>query len=637
MAWEEIEAIYSTAPVGLCVLDTELRYIRVNKLLAEMNGLSIEDHLGKTVREVVPQLADEAEPLLRRVLKTGEPVRNLELTGETAAQPGVERVWIEQWFPFKNPAGEIIGVNVVTEEITEIRKAEEALHRSKQRYQQLFNSIDDGFCVCELLVDDDGTPYDYLFLEVNHTFENHTGLKNATGKTARQLVPALEPHWVETYAKVAIEGQSIRFEQRSAATGRWYDVYAFPFESLGSRHFAVQFRDISMRKQAEEALRQSEARFRSFTDTAPALLWVTDPAGQCTYLSRAWYTYTGQPVGAGLGTGWIDAVHPDDREDTRVLFEQANEQQRPFRHDYRLCHHTGHYRWAIDAGTPYFGEEGNFLGYVGSVTDIHDRKAAEEALQRAKDQLSLANQELTVSNQELAATNEQLLRVNADLDNFVYTASHDLKAPITNIQGLLELFKQNLSPESVSSPRMQSVLDMMDRSIRRFTTTIADLSEIAWLQQQSDQPLELLDLSAVIDDVRMDIASSIEIAQAHLDIDVSACGLVRFSPKNLRSIVYNLLSNAVKYRHPDRTPLIQVRGEQTEDFQILTVADNGLGMELNEEHRLFTMFQRFHDHVEGTGIGLYIVKKIIDNSGGKIEVESEVGEGTTFRVFFKRS
>ena len=633
---DEIAAIYDTAPVGLCLLDRELRFVRINRRLAEMNGPSIEEHLGKTVREVIPQVADKVEPILRQVLQTGMPVRHLELVGETPAQPGVERTWIEQWFPFKNKQGEITGINIVTEEVTELRQAEKLLQESEQRYRALFNSIDDGFCVCEILLDEHQVPYDYRFLEVNHTFENHTGLKDATGKTAHQLVPNLESYWVKTYAKVALEGQHIRFEQGSDAMGRWFDVYAFPFSASGPHHFAVQFKNISVQKQAEEALRQSEARFRGFADTAPALLWVTDPDGQCTYLSQAWYAYTGQPAGTGLGFGWLEAVHPDDRAATRTMFSQANEQRAAFQHDYRLCHHRNGYRWAIDAGAPYFDDEGTFLGYVGSVTDIHDRKVAEEAWLQAKNLLSMANQELTASNQELAATNQQLLRVNADLDNFVYTASHDLKAPITNIQGLLALLRTSLPPENLASPHTQNILDMMETSVNRFTSTIADLSDITRLQKQADSPAELLSLQETIEDVRMDIAPSIHETRAQFDIDVNTCGPIRFSPKNLRSVVYNLLSNAIKYRHPDRAPVVRIRCTVIDDFQVLTVADNGLGMDLHNDHRLFSMFQRFHDHVEGTGIGLYIVKKIVDNSGGKIEVESQVGEGTTFRIFFKR-
>ena len=516
-AWDEVEAIYAMIPTGLCVLDIDLRYVRINNRLAEINGLSVAEHLGKTVREVVPDLAEGAEVALRRVLATGEAVYDIELIGETLAQPGVKRTWIENWLPLTNDQGVIVGISIVAQEVTGRRQTEQALRESEERYTQLFNSLDDGFCVCELLVDEQGTPCDYRFLEVNSTFESHTGLRNATGQTMHELVPNLEAHWAESYAKVAVGRESVRFEQGSDVMGRWFDVYAFPFGPSESRHFAVQFKDISDRKRSEEALQQTT-----------------------------------------------------------------------------------------------------------------------EELAATNEELQAANEEIRASNEELATSNQQLSFINADLDNFVYTASHDLKAPISNIQGLLNLLNTSLSPASRASPRTQQVLGMIEQSVTRFMNTIADLSDIARLQKQADLPTESLNLADVIDEVRLDIASAIEEANAQLDIEVNHCGPIRFAPKNLRSVVYNLLSNAVKYRDPQRTPLISVRCEATQEYQLLTVTDNGLGMDLSRKGKLFAMFQRFHDHVEGTGVGLYIVKKIIDNAEGKIEVDSQVGQGTTFKVFFKR-
>ncbi|MEO6057598.1 MAG: response regulator [Gemmatimonadales bacterium] len=129
----EIEAVYSAAPVGLCVLDTELRYLRINRRLAEANGLPVEAHLGRTVREVLPGLADFLEPRLREVLRTGAPVLDLEVRGERGAEPGGERVWVETWYPLPAPDGRIIGINIAAEEVTERRR----LHEQLQEVQRL--------------------------------------------------------------------------------------------------------------------------------------------------------------------------------------------------------------------------------------------------------------------------------------------------------------------------------------------------------------------------------------------------------------------------------------------------------------------------------------------------------------------
>lgn len=121
-----LEAAHRAAPVGLAVIDSQLRFLRINERLAEMNGASEEAHIGRTVQDRLPDLTDQSEAALRRVLETGEALRDLEITGETPAQPGVRRIWIEQFLPLRDGSGEVIGVNVVTHEVTAERKALEA-------------------------------------------------------------------------------------------------------------------------------------------------------------------------------------------------------------------------------------------------------------------------------------------------------------------------------------------------------------------------------------------------------------------------------------------------------------------------------------------------------------------------------
>jgi signal transduction histidine kinase len=127
----------------------------------------------------------------------------------------------------------------------------------------------------------------------------------------------------------------------------------------------------------------------------------------------------------------------------------------------------------------------------------------------------------------------------------------------------------------------------------------------------------------------------IDHSNARIKLDFENNASIKFSRKNFRSIIYNLISNAVKYRSPERTPEIHIQIKKLEGYNLLRVKDNGLGFNLHQKEKMFTMFKRFHDHVEGTGVGLYIVKRIIDNAGGRIEVESKEGEGTEFRIYFR--
>lgn len=154
----------------------------------------------------------------------------------------------------------------------------------------------------------------------------------------------------------------------------------------------IEARDLTEDKAREAALRESEDRFRNMADHAPVMMWVTDPTGFCTYLNRQWYEFTGQTAAEAEGHGWLEATHPEDRERAEQAFRQANASQTSFRVEYRLLHASGAYRWAIDAASPRFGDNGEFLGYVGSVIDINERRDAEEKLALNEEQLRLALQ-----------------------------------------------------------------------------------------------------------------------------------------------------------------------------------------------------------------------------------------------------
>jgi PAS domain S-box-containing protein len=150
--------------------------------------------------------------------------------------------------------------------------------------------------------------------------------------------------------------------------------------------------DVEQRRLAEAAIAESEARFRNLADHAPVMMWVTDPAGRCLYLNRLWYEFTGQSPEEAEGFGWLDAIHPDDRPEAGRVFFDANSRAQPFRLDYRLRRADGVYRWSIDAASPRFGADGGFLGYVGSVIDIEERREAEARLALSEERLRLATE-----------------------------------------------------------------------------------------------------------------------------------------------------------------------------------------------------------------------------------------------------
>ncbi|MGV3589678.1 MAG: sensor histidine kinase [Adhaeribacter sp.] len=277
--------------------------------------------------------------------------------------------------------------------------------------------------------------------------------------------------------------------------------------------------------------------------------------------------------------------------------------------------------WADVTLTPIYSNTGQHIGFTKVTGDITKQKELQDKLAERHDALKDKNLELQ--------------KINTDLDNFVYTASHDLRSPITNIEGLVRLVKEDLSETSCLSPETESMLERVMSSVNRFKRTIEDLTEVSKLQKESVERLseEIINVQEVYEDIMADLNYMADQNEIFIKTDFQVHQL-RFSRKNFRSILYNLVSNAIKYQSPDRDCVIEVETRLEEAFVMLKVKDNGLGMDNNHLKRLFTMFQRFHDHVEGTGIGLFMVKRIVENAGGRIKVESEKGTGTEFRVHF---
>ncbi|WP_139920922.1 ATP-binding protein [Hymenobacter sp. DG01] len=234
-------------------------------------------------------------------------------------------------------------------------------------------------------------------------------------------------------------------------------------------------------------------------------------------------------------------------------------------------------------------------------------------------------------NHELDQANRQLTRVNADLDSFVYMAAHDLKGPINNLEGLVQALHGALPAPKPAD--VDALLGMMQEAVGRFQRTLVQLSDVLQLHQAYEPTAPPADLAAIVDDLRQDLLPALQQTGGVLEVDADACPLVSMPAKSLRSLLYNLLSNAIKYRHPDRPPHVRLNCRTQDGFWHLTVQDNGLGLDTIQQASLFALFRRFHNHVEGSGLGLYTVKKIVENLGGRVEVKSELGVGSTFSVY----
>lgn len=258
-----------------------------------------------------------------------------------------------------------------------LRAAERDLRLSEQRLRTLFDSIDEGYCLCEMVLDLDGKPVDYRFLEVNPLFERMTGLVDPVGRTALELVPDLEPTWVETYARVGVGGETLRFEQGSEAMGRWFDVFAVPLEPRG--HFAIVFKDQTARHQVEEELRQSEERFRLLADRLPVLVWQHDAEGRQTWVNETYCSYFGVTREEMRDDRWHALPHPEDAPGYAERFARAVADRAPFHAEVRALAGTGEWRWLECWAQPVLHADGSYLGHLGTSADVTDRKRLEEA------------------------------------------------------------------------------------------------------------------------------------------------------------------------------------------------------------------------------------------------------------------
>ncbi len=237
-----------------------------------------------------------------------------------------------------------------------------------------------------------------------------------------------------------------------------------------------------------------------------------------------------------------------------------------------------------------------------------------------------------VRNEELMQKNKELHKINTDLDNFIYSASHDLKAPIANLQGLLTVLGKHLHDRI--SPAERKIMELMNISVVNLNQTVINLTEITKVQKDIEESLETISFIEILNQIKIDIAQLIVESGAGIEENFEVPEII-FNRAYLRSIVYNLVSNAIKYRSPLRPPQVKISTYTESDYIVLSVKDNGLGLTASQQSKLFSLFKRFHNHVEGSGTGLYMIKRMVENKSGKIEVKSEPGIGSEFKVFFQ--
>ncbi|WP_051313228.1 PAS domain-containing sensor histidine kinase [Sporocytophaga myxococcoides] len=239
--------------------------------------------------------------------------------------------------------------------------------------------------------------------------------------------------------------------------------------------------------------------------------------------------------------------------------------------------------------------------------------------------------EQKVLEHELQQRNSDLKKIINDRNNFVYTVSHDLITPINSIEGLIKYLESVISDSSESKFFIGKIYHL----IASFRNKIRELSSIAREQETEKIQVDDINIDELYEEVLTDFKDDIEKIKIEFIKNFNDAPIIRFSKKNLRSILTNLLSNAIKYRSPDKNSAVHITTKKMEGaYILLKIRDNGIGIPKEVQEHIFQMYKRGHHHVEGSGMGMAIIKRIVENEGGKVELESTPGEGTTVKVYF---
>lgn len=381
-------AAFRALPDAACIVEPvdpaeggarDWRYVASNEAHASLLGRS--DLVGMTLRAAHPDIAPEWFADFERVLASGRPER---LNRKHATQPLLYEVAL-----YPATGGERPAVVVRLRDITGEQQEREQRRKADERYKRLFDAIDEGFCIIEVIFDNEGRGIDYRFLEANDAFVEHTGLENSVGKTVRELQPDIEDKWAATYGRIAQSGVAERFENDSSAMGRWFDVFAFPIGDAAPYLVGILFEDIGARKAMELALRHSENRLKSLIEATSDLIFRMNP--ECTLMEQV----GGKPLLGDLGEphDWIEAYVPaSDRPMVQAVVDEAIRQRGPIELEHRVRLADGTIGWLHSRAVPVLGDDGAISEWFGTATDITDRRHAEQQLAHGAQMLKVASE-----------------------------------------------------------------------------------------------------------------------------------------------------------------------------------------------------------------------------------------------------
>jgi PAS domain S-box-containing protein len=405
--------------------------------------------------------------------------------------------------------------------------------------------------------------------------------------------------------RVFAEGTSLSFEERFK--NRVYDSRKSPLRDASGAIVGLVgvARDVTEIKQTQGALRESEERFKLMADSAPVLIWMAEAGKGFTWFNQQWLTFSGRDLLQELGEGWFDNVHPEDAARVRHLFHTGRDRQAAFQLEFRLRRGDGVYRWLLNHSVPRFGQEGEYLGHIGTCVDITSRKEVEEQLLHAKAAAEAANK---------------------SKDDFLAALSHELRTPLTPV---LLLAGEALKDASIETERLED-WQTVHKNISLQARLIDDLLDLTRIARgKLSLQWQVLDAHAVINDAVSTVRSAAEAKKLKLTIDLDAQDRqIRADAARLQQVFWNVLQNAVKFTPSGGSIFVQTRNLEGSGRLLVEVGDTGIGLTPEEIERAFETFsQGEHSNNRSTvfgglGLGLAITRELLQMHAGRISVSS---------------